>query len=79
MMQYLLSEEEYEDMTHQGRTAKNAVLSDMLELCTLVCDHMIPLHEDVPHGCIKTHPSQAYCGGCPVEQQCPYESKRFSK
>jgi len=85
MMQYLLTEEEFNDL-HEGHANEIFVIKERLQkACTLAAEHTpvkLPWAEDddpVPWGCVRVNDHTSYCDECPVRKICPYEGKRYSK
>jgi len=73
-MQYILTQEEYDNLTRIQRVKLDIETKKLQELCTRICDTM-PIHvkwikEDAPWGCILTDHND-YCDECPVQDICP--------
>lgn len=86
-MQYILSEEEYNDLITKGKKREVVDKELIQKLCTLCADHIpvVPYwnknnkdHIPKPWGCILTK-GHGYCDCCPVQDDCPYEGKEWSK
>lgn len=88
-MQYILSEEEMEEVRQLRKEAKKfPTLSSLQKMCTTVAnewptftgwDKKKPAE---PWGCIITQEQEGvewYCDECPVQTICPYEHKSWSK
>lgn len=86
-MQYILSEEEYQDLVEAKKKAEEAVRDRLQKVCTMAADQ-IPIKvywnkkEKEPWGCIHTREMEDgyewYCDNCPVRKLCP-SGKHFSK
>jgi len=87
-MKYLLSEQEYKELTSTRRKRLDVLDNELQEFCTKAAMH-IPIVRDWP-GCDKTpkpwgcilgpreqHP--IYCDDCPCIKICPYDGKEWSK
>lgn len=86
-MQYILSQEEYDNLLNKGKDREQQNIDVLQELCTMVADHM-PIKnswmdEDdpmEPWRCILTVEDwEHYCDECPVRKLCPYKYKNYSK
>lgn len=84
-MQYILTQEEYDDLRRaQGVLTTNR--KDALQrLCTEAANH-IPVSVDwkpneppSPWGCILTSSHESYCDHCPAIEVCPNEYKEYSQ
>lgn len=85
-MQYILSEQEYDDLVKAKKRAEDAVRERLQEACTLAAKHTpivsnwAPEMVPAPWGCVLDEESDpGYCDDCPVNGICPYDGKRFSK
>jgi hypothetical protein len=89
-MQFLLSQQEYNDLVNAKEKAIAEVGDVLQDLCSKVCDHMpvsIKWREKgkpQPWGCILTrgedkHPDSWYCDECPVQKACPNDRKHYSQ
>lgn len=80
-MQYILTAEEFQQLTSVGDRAKAELKETLQRLCTDVANHKPILYwnnkEPRVWGCILIKAS--YCDCCPVRGICPYENKQFSK
>ena len=78
-MQYLLTQEEYQELQAAAVARSDEVTQTIQTLCTLAANH-IPVDSigGKPWGCILTHKS-GVCDQCPVETMCPYRYKKWSK
>lgn len=79
-MQYLLSQEEFDELKAKAAILDTQTVATIQALCTKVAENM-PV--DVggklkPWGCILPRRS-GVCDGCPVQEECPYPYKRWSK
>lgn len=90
-MQYLLSEEEMEEIRQQQKELRSIpvggrhLLEGLTNVCRMVATTMIPTQytarsgaRDKPHGCIHVDKSARYCDKCPVSGICP-QTKQWSK
>lgn len=83
-MQYILSEQEYNELTCRSGDKVRVDKKELQKLCTLAAKHA-PAYRDwskseEPWGCIRdkdTNPG--YCDECPAKSCCPSPSKEFSK
>lgn len=88
MMQYILTEEEYNSLQSAANSVAAARVKLTQEFCTLVADTM-PVkfwgnREPEVWGCILTVRERTgghdwYCDECPAKKFCPYPSKSWSK
>lgn len=77
-MQYLLTQEEYQEL-QAAAVARSDEATQMIQtLCTLAANHVSVAEIGKPWGCILTHKS-GVCDQCPVEAMCPYRYKKWSK
>lgn len=93
MMQYILSQAEYDDLLSRKRKAeKNQVILDMSpetlqDMCTHIANVMPVIVRwrsgpDRPWGCIlNKYPltTTHYCDECPVQKLCPNQGKEYSQ
>lgn len=84
-MQYILTEEEYEDLTNRAAFGDHFPSVAMLQkVCTRIANEMPimvkswPSRGFIPWGCAIDELDWV-CDHCPVIDICPYESKHFSK
>ncbi len=84
-MQYILSEEEYNNLTEKKESAILLEKNKLQKLCTEIAITMpLTIRHDKkevrPWGCIldKEHDSW-YCDQCPVRIICPNDHKKISK
>jgi hypothetical protein len=79
-MQYLLTQEEMDDLNRKGASALERANETIQRLCTRVSD--LSVGRIAHHaGCIL-NPNTGfggYCGNCPVIDECPHGNKRWSK
>lgn len=83
-MQYILTEQEYNDLKTLQRKAIELDSQLLQTLCTKVANEMPIIWgwggEDAkPWGCILTKKHEWYCDSCPVETICPNQFKEWSK
>ena len=85
-MQYILTQEEYDDLKKAGRNQRSINVDVLQTLCTQVAKHkpvttVWGTNEPVPWGCVLVNDEDnpEYCDGCPVAQFCPNTSKNWSK
>lgn len=82
-MQYILSEQEYRDLTAQAQLVTISK-AELQKLCTKIADEM-PVKwgwngpDPKPWGCILSKDGEWYCDKCPVQQICPEPFKEWSK
>lgn len=89
-MQYILSEDEYHELTNRAKEAVVNYKEDLQKKCTKIATTLKvhapwskPGDKMHPWGCIietkKKGSGMEYCDGCPVLGVCPYHSKHFSQ
>ena len=82
-MQYILTQEEYDNLLNKGKEREQMNNDDLQKLCTMVADHMPIRFNDgepmKPWGCGINKGFIWICDGCPVKKLCPYKFKKFSK
>jgi hypothetical protein len=82
-MQYVLTNEEYEELKNRPELVRQSFKAVVQDLCIQVCDNMpIKFWENKDArvwGCWKTDKAREYCDECPVTGQCPEKHKRWSK
>lgn len=86
-MQYLLTQDEFTELTKKKLILTVNQESELQELCTLAANHVPVLcgwdssKPPEPWGCILNEKGNGhgYCDLCPAEKVCPYEGKEFSK
>lgn len=89
-MQYILSEEEMEEIRQLRASIKFLPTVDKLQkMCTKIADEWPTWtgwkghkHEPKPWGCIITaelNGEEWYCDECPVQTICPYKYQSWSK
>jgi hypothetical protein len=85
-MQYILSEEEYQELNRKRSYEVQLSKSKLQKLCTKIADTMPvnwgwegPGPDPKPWGCILTQKREWYCDTCPVQDICPYDHKHWSK
>lgn len=86
-MQYILTEDEFEDLKSKARRMSAAATKKINDLCMEVAMHKpvrLPWNDEespkVPWGCIhrKEPPHMEHCDGCPVREICTLD-KNYSK
>lgn len=78
-MQYLLTQEEYQELQAAAVARSDEATQTIQTLCTLAANQIpVSVIDGKPWGCIITKKS-GLCDGCPVETMCPYKYKRWSK
>jgi len=88
-MQYLLSEEEYNELKDKSYLLSKETKEKLFKVCQLACNN-VPVHvswadednEDEPWMCIISgagNVCDSYCDECPVQKECPYDNKQWSK
>jgi hypothetical protein len=83
LMQYILTQEEYNELVHTKNKQKLGNQKELQDLCTKIADTM-PIQWTwgdkalEPWGCIHTR-YDWYCDDCPVQKICPETSKEWSK
>jgi hypothetical protein len=85
-VQYILTQEEFDDLTKKKRELTLMERTRLQRLCTLIADTM-PVKwgwgqpdEPRPWGCILTpRAGEWYCDQCPVRELCPHPHKNYSK
>jgi hypothetical protein len=82
-MQYVLTQTEYDQLRNESRDTEDRLNVLIQELCTKVCDNLPVKFWDNAKAeiwsCIRTPNNHGYCDECPVEEECPYPHKEFSK
>lgn len=86
-MQYILTQEEYDQLRARQKLDLDMRRDQLQQLCTWVADNMpvsvkwINEGKPEPWGCIMTkpYPNIGYCDECPVQKICPSEHKEWSK
>ena len=88
-MQYILTQEEYNELLAKKKTEIGLYKEKLQNLCTKIANEM-PItrswdkNNKSPWGCILTQKDKDgyldwYCDNCPVQYICPYEYKEFSQ
>lgn len=80
-MQYVLTEEEYNNLVKTKEYKFTIAQAELQNLCTTICDTMPVVKYDgekSPWGCIINNKNW-YCDKCPVSEICPKEHKNWSK
>lgn len=80
-MQYLLTSEEFSDLSSREARARKELNATIQSLCSQVAD-LKPVESGwaagKPWGCILTTQNE-YCDECPVQKLCPNPHKNWSK
>lgn len=83
-MEYILSQEEYDELIKTKENGHSFIRNTLQDLCTKVADYM-PIKwgwggpDPKPWKCIISVEEEWYCDQCPVQEVCPYEDKTWSK
>lgn len=87
-MQYILTQQEYDDLRRAKGVLETAEKNELQKLCTDAANH-IPIMRDwapnqppAPWGCILDESSPnhgGYCDDCPAQAICPHDGKEFSQ
>lgn len=81
-MQYILTQEEYDELKRDRKHNFDLSNKKLQELCTKICNEMPLKYEWInqifPWKCILTETENHYCDNCIVQDICPNEWKRFS-
>ena len=84
-MQFLLSQEEFDELKARKAADDKATKETLQKLCTMVADHMPidipswPGWKRGPWKCVINSKNEHYCDHCPVEEICPNEYKHWSQ
>ena len=85
-MQYILTEDEYNELKNRANVHKSQHRIIIQDLCTKLCNSMpVELSWDKSvkriWGCILSEGQNKhdYCDECPCTTECPYEHKNWSK
>jgi len=83
-MQYILTEEEINDLRNKKEKWDEAEKEELQNLCTLAAEHIpvlfdwtTPVSKGIL-GCILNK-TTGYCDECPSQEVCPYPHKSWSK
>jgi hypothetical protein len=87
-MQYLLTQQEYDELQRAKQQRAKAQTAELQKLCTLAAQH-VPVAVSCfgvetlrPWGCIldsDPEKNPGYCDLCPAQDLCPSERKEWSK
>jgi hypothetical protein len=83
-MQYILTQEEYDELLARKRHHIELKTAKLQELCTKIADEM-PVKwgwggpDPKPWGCILSADCGWYCDQCPVQEICPCDTKDWSQ
>lgn len=77
-MQYILTQEELDQLKAESANAIRKVTADLQTACTMIADR-VPIKD--PWGCILTQTAvdEWYCDHCPARKLCPHPNKNWSK
>ena len=88
VMQYILTQEEYDALRAKQKHDISMSRSKLQRLCTRIADEM-PVkwgwskdEEAKPWGCLLTRAKEGeewYCDSCPVQEICPSDQMEYSK
>jgi hypothetical protein len=90
-MQYILTEEEYNQLKNDPKNQKSETDKIIADLCRMVADNKVIKREDVnkldksfwreeaPWKCIRSTDYEWYCDLCPVKKICTWPHKNYSK
>jgi hypothetical protein len=86
-MQYILSQEEFDNFQAKKQEITKTAQKKLQDLCTKIADTMPikrgwpgdPPEYFEPWGCILTKKYEWYCDSCPVTEICPHPYKHWSK
>ena len=73
-MQYILTEEEYNELKKKQRYSIELSKNKLQTLCTYIADNMVLTKgwaKGNPWGCILSTDNEHYCDECPVQEICP--------
>jgi hypothetical protein len=91
-MQYILTEQEFRDLTAARRKRDSLEQSELFALCRAVANNApVSMYRELvgdepqlladlgePWGCIKDTPHH-YCDLCPAQKMCPSDDKEWSQ
>lgn len=84
-MQYILTEQEYQNLNSLRAKVVEAHNKRLQDVCTLAAKH-VPVSvswldngEPKPWGCILDKGGHGYCDYCPAKGVCPHPHKEWSK
>jgi hypothetical protein len=86
-MQYILTEEEYNELVSRKKKIDIEAQNKLQEFCTLAAKH-IPAQREwdpddkSPWGCVLEKGDEGqngYCDDCPAQDICPYHYKEWSQ
>ena len=82
-MQYILSQEEYDDLKNIKKKTIEMQEKKLQELCSKIANTMPAgvswIGVDNPWNCVLTVDYEWYCDSCPVVDICPHPYKEWSK
>jgi len=76
-MQYLLTEKEHAALVRAPADVREELEGSLLKVCSMVAE-ATPRNEHGWKGCVANRTTE-YCDLCPVEEECPYQHKNWSK
>lgn len=80
-MQYILTQQEYDELLERKQHHIKLERSNLQALCTQIANEM-PVkwgRGAEPWGCILTEENEWYCDKCPVQEICPSDRKDWSQ
>ena len=85
-MMYILTQQEFDDLQEKNDKDAKAAQEVLQDLCTRLANTELVTEgwwKGKAWGCIrsidKDDPEEWYCDDCPVQKQCPYIYKQWSK
>lgn len=94
-MQYILTQEEYDDLKKKREALEHIERKELQKLCTKIANEMPVEQTDFHGGSRRSTPNYCildgdgkrdhyesnteYCDDCPVKKICPYPYKEWSK
>lgn len=87
-MQYILTQQEYDELRRDKATRATAKKDELQKLCTDAANHIpivrswAPNEPPEPWGCILTQGGPnafGYCDDCPAQEICPHDGKEWSQ
>lgn len=87
-MQYILTQEEYDDLRRAQGVMQTNKQADLQKLCSAAANHIpivrewAPNEQPAPWGCILDSESpnyRGYCDDCPAQSVCPHEYKEWGQ
>jgi hypothetical protein len=84
-MQYILTQQEYDELTREKRLRTEEQDRELLEICIMTALHAPARNagsDSRPWGCVLAPiPQQRapYCDDCPAQRVCPSKDKEWSQ